>query len=239
MNVPLIQLNIRNLSNFVEQGNAADAAQTAFTLANLLLQTPSQAASRDLYITYGGTVVAMKECLDALLSRYDPAEDITLMVQKIQEISAQFQESVAECANLTTQNQALLDSTQTLEEQHQKLLDKKLEIDRLITLRENEIPALTAEIASLENKLQELETTVNSALAENQKWQAVFDENLRLIGDLPESVQDKTTDGIIAAAKAYACQAALSTEVGDEWLRRVIDAMAQSQERMKQSAGQA
>lgn len=238
MNVPLIQLNIKNLSNFVEQENAADAAQTAFTLANLLLQTPSQAASRDLYITYSGTVAAMKKCLDVLLERYAPTEDIKLMVQKIQEISAEFQERVAECEALTVQNQALLDSKQALEEQHRKLLDKKAEISRLTALKEKEIPMLEAEIASLENKLQELEASVNSALAEKEKWQAVFDENLRLIGDLPESVQDKTADEIIAAAKAYACQAAQSTEAGDEWLRQVTAAVAQSQERRKQSAGQ-
>lgn len=238
MNVNLIQHNIGILSDFVEKENTTEAVKTAFGIARLLLQSPAQAASRELYIAYSGTVASMKACLDTLLAAYSPTEDIAQMVQRIRELCGEFEKSAAEYEDLTVREQELLKKKKELDDQQKALLELKAEIERLISLKDQEIPALNDEIASLELTLKELKASAEIALAERRKWQAVFDENLRLIGDLPESVRDKNADQIISAAKDYALKAAQACDDGDDWLRKVIDAVEQAKEWMKQSSAQ-
>lgn len=238
MNIQLIQHNTRQLEALAEQGKSADAAKTAFAIAKLLIQSPSEAAPRSLYGAYGGTVAAMNDCLNALLETYQPTDDIAQMVQKIHEAQKQLQSCVAESDQVTATNMDLLDEQKKLEQAQKDLSDKKKKVAELTSLKEKEIPALKQEIKNMEAKLAQLEKGCEEALAEKAKWMTVFDENLRLIAALPQSVQDKTADEIIAAAKSYAEQAAQADAEGDEWLRNVIAAVAESKERMKQGGNQ-
>ena len=235
MNIQLIQHNIKQLETFVEQGKSAEAAKTAFALAKLLIQVPSKTAPRSLYGAYGGTVATMSDCLNTLLETYQPTDDMAQMLQKIQQTQEQLQSCVAESEKVNTTNKTLLDEQKKLEQAQQELSNKKAKIKELVALKEKEIPALKQEIKSLEAKLKQLETECGAAMAEKEKWKTVFDENLRLIADLPQSVQDKTADEIIAEAKAYAEQAAQANAEGDEWLRKVIATISGSKERMKQA----
>ena len=235
MNIQLIQHNTKQLEALAKQGKSAEAAKTAFALAKLLIQSPSEAAPRSLYGAYGGTVAAMSDCLNALLETYQPTDDMAQMVQKIQQTQEQLQACVAESENVNTTNKSLLDEQQKLEQTRQDLSDQKAKIAELISLKGKEIPALKQDIKNMETTLEQLESECKTALANKEKWMTIFDENLRLIADLPQSVQDKTADEIIAAAKAYAEQAAQADAEGDEWLRKVIAAVAESKERMKQA----
>ena len=235
MNIQLIQHNTNQLEALVEQGKPAEAAKIAFALAKLLIQAPSEVTPRSLYGAYGGTVAAMSDCLNTLLETYQPTDDIAQMLQKIQQTQEQLQACVAESEEVNTTNQALLDEQQKLEQTRKKLSDKKAKIAELIPLKGKEIPALKQEIEEMETALIQLESECKTSLATKEKWMTVFDENLRLIADLPQSVQDKTADEIIAAAKAYAEQAAQADAEGDEWLRKVIAVVAESKERMKQA----
>ena len=235
MNMQLIQHNIKQLEALAGQNNPAEAAKAAFALAKLMLQSPSGASPRSLYGAYGGAVAAMQASLDALLSTYCPTEDMEQMLQKIQEANEQIASCAAESEQVAAANGELLSRQQALEKSRQELADRKANIEKLVAIKETEIPALKKEIATLEEKLSRLETESEAALAARAKWQAVFDEDLHLIGGLPQSVQDKTADEIIAAAKDYAGQAALAAAEGDEWLRKVIAAVEESKERMKQA----
>ena len=234
MNIQLIQHNTKQLEALAEQDKPAEAAKTAFAIAKLLIQSPSEAAPRSLYGAYGGTVAAMNDCLNTLLETYQPTDDMAQMVQKIQQAQEQLQSCVAESEQVTATNKDLLDQQEKLEQAQKDLSDKKKKIAELTALKEKEIPALKQEIKDMEAKLAQLEKECEDALAEKTRWMTVFDENLRLIAELPQSVQDKTADEIIAAAKTYAEQAAQADAVGDEWLRSVIAAVAESRERMKQ-----
>lgn len=235
MNMQLIQHNIKQLEALAGQNNPAEAAKAAFALAKLLLQNPTEASPRSLYGAYGGAVAAMRASLDALLSTYSPTEDMEQMLRKIQEANEQIASCAAESEQVAAANGELLSRQQALEKSRQELADRKANIEKLVALKETEIPALKKEIATLEEKLAGLETESEAALAARAKWQAVFDEDLHLIGSLPQSVQDKTADQIIAAAKDYAGRAALAAAEGDEWLRKVIAAVEESKERMKQA----
>ena len=235
MNMQLIQHNIKQLEALAEQDNPAEAAKAAFALAKLILQSPSEASPRSLYGAYGGTVAAMQACLDTLLSNYNPAEDMAQMLRMIREAGNRIAACVAESEEVAAENRELLSRQQQLEKSLQELADQKANIAKLVSIKEQEIPALEKEIATLEKKLAQLETESTVALAAKAKWQAVFDEDLHLIGNLPQSVQDKTADEIITAAKDYAARASQTAFESDEWLRKVIVAVEESKERMKQA----
>lgn len=234
MNIQLIQHNTKQLEALAEQGKPAEAAKIAFAIAKLLIQSSSEATPRSLYGAYGGSVAALSDCLNTLLETYQPTDDIAQMLQKIQQTQAQLQSCVAESEHVSATNKTLLDEQEKLEQSRKDLSDKKTKIADLIALKEKELPALKQEIENMKTKLEQLETECKTALTSKEKWMTVFDENLRLIADLPQSVQDKTADEIIAAAKAYAEQAAQADAEGDEWLRKVIAAVAESKDRMKQ-----
>ena len=235
MNTQLIQHNIKQLEALAEQNNPAEAAKAAFALAKLLLQSPSEVAPRSLYGAYGGTVAAMQASLDTLLSNYKPTEDMEQMLRMIREANDRIAACVAESEEVAAKNRELLSRQQQLEKSLQELADQKANIAKLISVKEQEIPALEKEIAALEKKLARLETESEAALAAKAKWQVVFDEDLHLIGNLPQSVQDKTADEIITAAKDYAARASQTAFESDEWLRKVIAAVEESKERMKQA----
>ena len=234
MNKQLIQHNIKQMEQQVEQGNALEAAKTALALAKLMLQSPPDGSPRSLYGAYGGTAVVLQECFRTLLETYQPDQDLRAMVEKIQSVN----EAIAQCAaqreEIMSTHAALLARQKALEEEEKKLQDQKKELQEIINLEEKKIPGLKEENKKLREKLDQLETESRKALEEKERWMTVFDENQRLIGNLPDSVADQTADEIIAAAREYALQAEKADKDGDEWLRKVIAAVEQSKERMKQ-----
>lgn len=233
MNTSLIEHNIRQLEQQVQQGQAEEASKIALTLARLMLQTPSQTSLRSLYGAYAGVVAALQTCFDTLLENYSPTQDIAQMEEKIQQVQAHIEQCAQEGERIAQTSRELLEKEQELQHQKAALEAQKEQIQNLIAIKEREIPQLQQEIQEKKELLQNLEEQCTVALEEKSRWMQVFNENNRLIADLPDRVMDQDADAIIAAAKAYAQQAKLANEEGDEWLRKVIEAVRLSKEKMK------
>ena len=233
MNIALIEHNIRQLEQKAQQGDGEEAARLALALARLILQTPSPAQPRNLYGAYAGVASTLRQCYDTLLENYSPTSDIEQMLGKIQEVNACIEECGKEREAVVRANKELLDGQKALEEQKAELEALKDNVAKLTAVKEKEIPELRREIDRQKEKLKSLEEECAAALEEKERWQAVFDENNRLIINLPDSVMDQDADAIIAEAKEYALRARQADEEGDQWLRRVIGAIMAGKERMK------
>ena len=235
MNIELIRHNIRQLEAQLDEGQPEQACRRAFALARLLLQSPSQTPPQGLYTAYAGAAVCLRECFEELLERYEPEKDLAQMAQKLRQVNA----DIAECAKdreaVEAAHEALLSRRQELEKEKQALEEQKSEAEGLVALREQELPALRREIEEKERLLREIGQACEEALREKQRWGLVLDEDNRLICSLPDDLPDREAGAVIAAAKEYAQQARLSAEEGDEWLRKVIRAVDESRNRMREA----
>ena len=233
MNIPLLEHNIRQMESQIRAGSPEEACKTALALARLLLQSPGEASPRALYGAYAGVASSLQGCYSALLETNSPSEDIAQMARKIEAVNEEIARCAGESARVAGANKKLLDEEGELARRREKLHQLKLRVEQALCAREKELPALAEEIEAKKQKLRELEDACEAALREKARWMQAFEENERLIAALPDAGPDAGVDGAIAAAKEYARQARLADEQGDEWLRKVIEEVGRSRERMK------
>ena len=155
------------------------------------------------------------------------------MTQKLQDVNAEIARCAEEDARVAEANKELLDEEGELAQHKEKLEQLRTRIEQAIRSKEEVLPALRREIEEKKKKLQELEDECKAALREKERWMQAFDENMRLIEGLPDVGPDTDVDNVIAAAKEYARQARQAATEGDEWLRKVIEEVGRSRERIK------
>lgn len=225
MNIPLIQSNLKKVEDQAMHKNTTDAVGTAMAVVKLLLQDPIQADARSVYRAYGGMAKELRDCFETLLKNYKSGEDMKEMQEKINGVNKQIADYAKDAETIEATNRELLDAEETLRTRKQELEDLQKKVTELIRIQDQELKDLRAEVAKKSADLKKLEESCRQAQAEREKWLQVFDVNNQLIADLPESVADRTVDGLIAQAKAYRDQAQANAEQGEEYLRRVVEAL--------------
>lgn len=225
MNIKLVQDNLKEIQKQAELGNTVEAARITMAVVKLLLRDPAEGEGQMLYIAFSGMAAALKRNFEILLETYKPSSDIEIMQQALKEVNDQIADYAEKAESVEKANQDLLAAGEKLRAQKQELCDLRKKVAELIQIRDQELKDLGAEIDKKKADLEALKESCRQARAEREKWLQVFDVNNQLIADLPESVADRTVDGLIAQAKAYRDQAQANAEQGEEYLRRVVEAL--------------
>lgn len=194
MNTELIRTNLEALEAQILAGDIPAACRTALLAAKLLLVQELPAESeRALYGAYAGVSSELAGVLETLESQFRPAEETKKIRKRIQELDASFQER--------------RHAYQEYEQTHSELLKK-----------EEELRAAGVRLAELQNRLEELE----KLKAGLEAFSPVWEEDRRLVGQLPDSIGCGDVDAQIQRAKENLNQLQGAVGSQEESLRAII-----------------
>lgn len=194
MNTELIRTNLEALEAQIHAGDIPTACRTALLAAKLLLAQELPAESeRALYGAYAGVSSELARVLETLESRFRPAEGTKKIRERIRELDASFQER--------------RHAYQEYEQAHGELLKK-----------EEELRAAGARLAELQTRLQELE----ELKAGLEAFSPVWEEDHRLVEQMPDSIGCGGVDAQIQRAKENLHQLQGAVESQEESLRAII-----------------